>query len=123
MLRRNDREILPARRHAEDRGFKLTLPLTVEGPDVDGCLFREETTLSYISHNAALFPLQSQVSLGSRLKLAIPIPPKLAEGKDLKLVIKGTIVLIDPSGRNGPGAQVSLRLETRYNVEAKPSCQ
>ncbi|MEN6310533.1 MAG: hypothetical protein ABFD80_03250, partial [Acidobacteriota bacterium] len=92
MLRRISTDTLPSRRHAEQRGFKLSLPLTVEGPDVDGALFREETTLSYMSHVGALFPLRTSVSPGSRLKLAVSLPPKLGDGKNLKLVIKGTIV-------------------------------
>jgi hypothetical protein len=118
MLRRHALEPLPVRRHAEERGFKLSLPLTVEGPDIDGFLFREETTLVYMSHAAAIFALRSPVCVGSRLKLAVKLPPKLAEGKDMRLVIKGTIALVDPGPEDGPGAQVSLRLENRYAVEA-----
>lgn len=75
MLRRIPTDTLPVRRHAEQRGFKLSLPLTVEGPDADGALFREETTLSYMSHVGALFPLRTLVAPGSRLKLAVSLPP------------------------------------------------
>jgi len=121
MLRRISTDTLPARRHAEQRGFKLSLPLTVEGPDVDGALFREETTLSYMSHVGALFPLRTSVSPGSRLKLAVSLPPKLGDGKSLKLVIKGTIVFTEPGSQEGSPAQISLRLESRYVVEAEPA--
>ncbi len=115
---RNALDNRPVRRSGEERGFKLSLPLTVEGPDIDGTLFKEETVLSYMSHIAAMFPLRSQVSLGSRLKLAVALPPKLAEGKCLWLVIKGTIVLIDDGTRDGDGPpRISLRLENRYSVE------
>ena len=117
---RNALENRPLRRSGEERGFKLALPLTVEGPDIDGTLFKEDTVLAYMSHVAAMFPLRSQVSIGSRLKLAVALPPKLAEGRSLRLVIKGTIVLIDSSERDGAAApRVSLRLENRYCVEGR----
>jgi hypothetical protein len=120
MPRRISTENVPVRNHAELRGFKLSLPLTVEGPDADGRLFREETTLSYMSHVGALFPLRRPVVPGSRLKLAVALPPKLDEGKNMKLVIKGTIAFIEP-GDDGAPAQISLRLESRYFVETGAS--
>jgi hypothetical protein len=118
MQRRISTDTLPVRRHAEQRGFKLSLPLTVEGPNADGGLFREETTLSYMSHVGALFPLRTPVAPGSRLKLAVALPPKLDEGKNLQLVIKGTIVFTEPGNEDGAPSQVSLRLESRYVVES-----
>jgi hypothetical protein len=120
MLRRISTDNTPVRRHAEQRGFKLSLPLTVEGPDADGALFREETTLAYMSHVGALFPLKTPVAPGSRLKLAVALPPKLDEGKNMKLVIKGTIVFTEPGTDDGAPAQVSIRLESRYIVETTP---
>jgi hypothetical protein len=120
MLRRMSTEHAPVRRHAEQRGFKLSLPLVVEGPDANGALFREETTLSYMSHVGALFPLRTPVCPGSRLKLAVALPPKLDEGKNLKLVIKGTIVFTEPGADDRAPTQVSMRLESRYIVESGP---
>lgn len=81
MLRRISTDNTPVRRHAEQRGFKLSLPLTVEGPDADGALFREETILTYMSHVGALFPLKTPVSPGSRLKLAVALPPNSMRGR------------------------------------------
>jgi hypothetical protein len=121
MLRRISTDTTPARRHAEQRGFKLSLPLTVEGPDSSGALFREETILTYMSHVGALFPLKTPVSPGSRLKLAVALPPKLDEGRNLKLVIKGTIAFTEPGDEDGAPAQVSMRLESRYIVETASS--
>jgi hypothetical protein len=120
MQRRMSTDHAPVRRHTEQRGFKLSLPLIVEGPDADGAFFREETTLSYMSHIGALFPLKTSVSPGSRLKLAVALPPKLDEGKNLKLVIKGTIAFTEPGADDGAPAQVSMRLESRYIVESGP---
>lgn len=107
------------RRHSTDRGFKLALPMVVEGPDPGGDLFREETTLAFMSHQGALFPLRNPVALGSRLKLAIALPPKLDEGRSLTLVVKGTIVDIDTVQDNGASSQVAIRLESRYVIQSE----
>ncbi len=121
MLRTLSREDLPVRHHAEQRGFELRLPMTVEGPDAIGSYFREETVLSRMSHIGALFTLSSQVSLGTRLKLAIDLPPKLSLGQDLKLIVKGTIAYIEPAGREETPRQISLRLENRYSIRPESS--
>ena len=121
MLRRISWDPRPLRPRPPERGFKLSLPMTVEGPDPDGALFCEETRLAYMSHQGALFPLHNPVSLGSRLKLVVVLPPKLGEGKDLKLVIKGTIVDVDSGDGNGHPPQVAIRLESRYIIQADPS--
>lgn len=121
MLRRTTWEDRPYRARSAERGFKLSLPLTVEGPDIDGTMFREETTLHYMSHAGALFPLQSQVALGSRLKLVVSLPDKLGEGKNLKLVVKGTIIDIDAGEREKGSSRVALRLESRYVIDAETS--
>jgi hypothetical protein len=78
----------------------------------------EETTLSYMSHQGALFPLKNAVALGSRLKLVVALPPKLGEGRTLKLVVKGTIVDVEPGEGDGAPPQVALRLESRYIIQA-----
>jgi hypothetical protein len=76
-----------------------------------------------MSHAAAVFPLANAVALGTRLKIAVALPPKLSEGRDLRLVVKGTVAFVDPPspGANGVPAQISLKLENRYIVEAGPS--
>jgi hypothetical protein len=118
MLSRITWESRPARHRPAERGFKLSLPMTVEGPDPEGTFFHEETTLAYMSHQGALFPLQSPVALGSRLKLVIGLPPKLGEGRSLRLVVKGTIVDVDSGDGDGAAPQVALRLESRYLIQA-----
>jgi hypothetical protein len=117
MLRSLSRESMPIRHHAELKGFKLTLPATVEGPDAEGTFFREETVLSQMSHVGAIFRIVSPVSLGTRLKLSVSLPPKLSQGRNLKLVVKGTIALIEPEEEDGRRSRVSLRLENRYIIQ------
>jgi hypothetical protein len=119
MLSRISWESRPLRHRAPERGFKLSLPMSVEGPDPDGSFFHEDTTLTFMSHQGALFPLSSPVALGSRLKLAIGLPPKLGEGRALTLVVKGTIVDVDGGDNDGAPPQVALRLESRYIIQAE----
>jgi hypothetical protein len=118
MLSRITWESRPVRRRPAERGFKLSLPMIVEGPDPEGTYFHEETTLRYMSHQGALFPLRNDVALGSRLKLVVALPPKLGEGRTLKLVVKGTIVDVDSGNGDGAPPQVALRLESRYLIQA-----
>ena len=118
MLTRTSWESKPFRHRPVQRGFKLSLPMSVEGSDPYGAFFLEQTTLAFMSHQGALFPLCNPVSLGSRLKLAIALPAKLGEGRKLKLVVKGTIVDIDPAGGDGDPPQVAIRLESRYFIQA-----
>jgi hypothetical protein len=118
MLSRISWETRPLRPRPAGRGFKLSLPMTVEGPDPDGTLFHEDTTLAFMSHQGALFPLSNPVALGSRLKLTIALPPKLGEGRNLTLVVKGTIIDIDAGEGDGAAPQVALRLESRYLIQA-----
>lgn len=119
MLRGISWDSRPVRHRPPERGFKFSLPMTVEGPDPDGTYFHEETTLAFMSHQGALFPLRNQVALDSRLKLVVSLPPKLGEGRSLKLVIKGTIVDVDSAGGDGQPRQVALRLESRYLIQAE----
>jgi len=119
MLSRTSWESRPLRPRPAERGFKLSLPMKVEGPDPEGTFFHEETTLSYMSHQGALFPLRNAVALGSRLKLVVALPPKLGEGRTLKLVVKGTIVDVDAGDGDADAPQVALRLESRYIIQAE----
>jgi hypothetical protein len=118
MLSRISWESRPLRHRPAERGFKLSLPMSVEGPDPDGTFFHEDTVLAFMSHQGALFPLWSPVALGTRLKLAIALPPKLGEGRNLTLVVKGTIADIDTGDGDGTPPQVAIRLESRYIIQA-----
>jgi len=102
-----------------ERGFKLPLRTWVEGQERSGKPFREETVLSYISNQGAVFSLNAAVALGMRLKLSINLPPKLAGGDDLSLVLKGRVVCIESTDGQSSRQKVSLRLESRYLVESE----
>jgi hypothetical protein len=118
MLSRISWETRPLRHRPPERGFKLALPMSVEGPDPEGTFFHEDTLLAFMSHQGAVFPLWSAVALGSRLKLSVMLPPKLGEGRNLTLVVKGTIIDIDAGDGDGAAPQVAIRLESRYVIQS-----
>jgi hypothetical protein len=93
--------------------------MCVEGPDPEGTFFHEDTVLGFMSHQGAVFPLWSPVALGSRLKLSVALPPKLGEGRNLTLVVKGTIVDVDTGDGDGAAPQVAIRLESRYVIQSE----
>jgi hypothetical protein len=105
------------RRYEVERGFEIPLPMTVEGTDARGRKFCEETVLSYMSHKGASFPLRALIAAGARLRLAISLPPRLAEDKALKMIIHGQAILVESAPEPGEPPRVSIRLESRYLIE------
>jgi hypothetical protein len=103
---------------SNELGFKLPLPILVEGEDRFGNSFKEKTVLSYISHQGSSFWLANAVSLGHELKLTVNLPPKLAEEKNLKLMIKGTVVFVEASTDQNSRHRVSLKFENKYMIKS-----
>lgn len=101
---------------AKEHGFTYPLPTLVEGTDATGSTFQEETTLSYISHQRSTFPLKSGVTLGTRLKLVIDLPKKLAEDKNLKLALKGKVVSIEMGNRQAAKKSITVKFESKYII-------
>ncbi len=101
---------------AKEHGFTFPLPTLVEGLDVAGTAFQEETTLSYISHQRSTFPLRSGVTLGTRLKLVIDLPKKLAEDRNLKLALKGKVVSIELGSRQTAKRSITVKFESKYII-------
>jgi hypothetical protein len=101
---------------SKEHGFTFPLPSLVEGQDVAGAEFREETTLTYISHQRSTFPLKSGVTLGTKLKLIIDLPNKLSEDKNLKLALKGKVVSIEMGGRQSAKKNITIKFESKYII-------
>ena len=100
-------------------GFNLPLPTAVEGKDISGKPFREQTVLSYISHYGSSFWLTTPVSLDQELKLIINLPSKLAPDKNLNLIIRGKTVFIEASKGKDRQQRVSLKFQSKYIIEAE----
>ena len=101
----------------KEKGFNLSLPTRVEGNDMDGTVFIENTSLSYISHQGSSFWLRTPVSIGHDLKLTVDLPPKLAQGQDLKLIIRGKIIFVEAATDQIPKQRVSIQFENKYIID------
>jgi hypothetical protein len=103
----------------KEQGFNLSLPTLVEGQEESGKAFKEKTVLSYISHHGSSFWLTNPVALGSELKLIIDLPPKLADRKDLKLVIKGKVIFVEVLKGKSSKQRVSLKFSSKYIIDSQ----
>lgn len=101
------------------REFSLTLPMTVSGLDVRGQEFRENSVLATISSEQASFLLRTRVERKTVLKLVISLPPKLADGQPLALVIKGRVRNSEQVPGETELRRVILELDSRYFIGAE----
>jgi len=103
------------------KGFKIPVPASVEGTTDDGQRFKERAKISFISHIGAIINLENQAGMGTRIRLAIALPPGLSDNKKLSLIIKGEVV---DSKRDSDAAcltRTAVRFENRYVVEETES--
>jgi hypothetical protein len=97
--------------------FNLPLPTVVEGHDAAGRPFQEKTVLFYISHHGATFNLANSITLSSKLKLIIDLPPSLSDDQNLKLVVNGRVALVESHHSQTSRNRVSLRFENKYFIK------
>ena len=101
----------------QEEGFDMPLPTGVEGVTASGDSFTEKTVLSYISQNGSSFWLTAELKMGGQLKLTVDLPSSLSEDKELKLIIKGTVIFLEvPKNQNGRH-RVSLKFENKYIID------
>jgi hypothetical protein len=100
-----------------ERGFSFPLPTQVEGLNAKGLEFSEGTVLTFINHQGSTFSLKSPVAIGTRLKLVIDLPEKLAEDKSLKLAIKGRVVMVEMKRNPAAGQKVTVHFDSRYIIK------
>jgi len=103
----------------KEKGFSLSLPTQVEGQDLEGKIFNENTSLSYISDQGSSFWLRTPVSIGLDLKLTVDLPPKLAQDQNLKLIIRGKVIFVEAATDQMPKQRVSIKFENKYIIENK----
>jgi len=101
----------------DEIGFNMPLQIRVEGRDVYGMEFKENTVLSYISHRGSSFWLMRPVTEGSELRLMIDLPPKLSSGKNLKLIIRGKVVFVEAPRDREQRHRVSLKFDNKYIIK------
>jgi len=117
MLRKGPSPATTRSRPEDERGFKLALPMTVQGSDPAGRDFEEETVLDYMSHSHASFILKNAVIRESQLRLIVGLPPKLSEDQDLKLIIRGSVAFLERRREGEASQRISLALESRYVIK------
>lgn len=101
-----------------ERSFELSLPTLVIGTDAFDHKFREKTLLASISAQQAILRLKTRVLIGSQLRLFLDIPQTLILGKTLKLILSGSVVLVETdSAANGQKQLVAVRLDKRFKIE------
>lgn len=101
----------------KEQGFKLPLPTLVEGTDIRGLHFKENTVLSYISHSGSSFWLHSLVAVGSELKLTSNLPASLSGDRDLKLIIRGKVIFVESADSKNTKNRVSLKFDSKYLIK------
>ncbi|RFT14851.1 MAG: hypothetical protein OP8BY_1544 [Candidatus Saccharicenans subterraneus] len=98
--------------------FELPLPAEIEGQLPQGKQFREKTVLENISSTGAYFTLDSSLVVGSKVNLAIELPPELTEGQKIKLCLDGITVRLEKKGQKGRKQGVAVRFKDyRFQVE------
>lgn len=102
-----------------DKVFNLPLPTLVEGETPTGEAFHEKTVLNYISHQGAVFQLKSPVTIGTRLRLAIDLPRALAEDRNLKLIIRGQVILVEKLNNRKNRQRITMKFENKYFIKEK----
>ena len=100
-----------------EKGFNLNLPTRVEGQDLEGNVFNEKTSLSYISHQGSSFWMSTPTFIGHDLKIIIDLPPKLAQDQDMKLIIRGKVIFVEAATDQNPKQRVSIKFENKYIIQ------
>jgi c-di-GMP-binding flagellar brake protein YcgR len=104
------------------REWRFELPLTaeIEGQLPMGQKFKKKTVIENISSTGAYFSLDSNPVVGSKVSLAINLPTKLTEGKQVKLVLEGTIIRLEKKQENSRKLGVAVRFKRDFRfVEEK----
>jgi len=102
---------------AAERGFTFPLPTQVDGVNARGQDFSEGTILTYINHQGSSFYLKNPIHVGTRLRLVIDLPEKLSEDRNLKLVIKGKVALVEAYREHAVGQRVTVHFDSKYIIK------
>jgi len=101
----------------KNRGFTFPLPTQVEGTNAKGRDFSEETVLTFISHEGSSFCLKNPIQVGSRLKMIVDLPEKLAAGAPLKLVIRGRVAKVEALPGVNLAQRVTIKFDSKYIIK------
>jgi len=94
--------------------FELPLTADVQGGLPRGTKFLETAKIRNISSTGAYLYLQAAVIVGTKLTLAISLPPEATEGKSLRLKINGTVVRMEKARKTSRKLGVAVRFTKEY---------
>ncbi len=100
--------------------FELPLTADVQGSLPRGTKFLETAKIRNISSTGAYLYLQAAVIVGTKLTLAISLPPEATEGKYLRLKINGAVVRMEKARKTSRKLGVAVRFTKEYRFVAAP---
>jgi len=101
-----------------ERSFDLSLQTLVSGTDSAGKDFSETTGHCFINCQAAIFGLNSKVTIGSKLNLLLDIPKTLLLENHLILHVSGDVVRVKAETNNSKSQTISLQLNKSYKIQS-----
>ena len=89
-------------------GKRLPMHLLVSGRCPDGSTFEEIGETRDVSAGGVYFYTESRVAEGSPIDLLLPLPPQLADRREVWVLCKGEVARVEPipDGRNGVGVLI-----------------
>jgi hypothetical protein len=105
-----------------ERSFELSLPVRITGRDATDKEFTEQSEVSRLSAQEAVFRLETRVMAGVKLSIHLQVPRTFLLEKPLELGLSGTVVCVKAGiSRSGIGQIVSLRLDRDFHIKS-PTC-
>jgi hypothetical protein len=103
-----------------ERIFELSLPALIAGINAVGEEFQEYSELISLSSQEAIFKLDSNVIIGSKLNLSLDIPKTLFLENQLKVEISGNVRFAKAEQNDSKRQLIILRLNKIYKIRSVP---
>ena len=103
-----------------ERIFELSLPALIAGINAVGEEFQEYSELISLSSQEAIFKLDSNVIIGSKLNLSLDIPKTLFLENQHKVEISGNVRFAKAEQNDSKRQLIILRLNKIYKIRSIP---
>lgn len=100
-----------------EKSFNLTLSALVTGINSIGKEFEEDTEISLISSEQAVFLLKSKLTIGTNIFLSISIPRTLFLEYHYNLLLSGQVNLITNDMEVEKGQKINIRLNRSFKIQ------
>jgi hypothetical protein len=103
-----------------ERSFELSLPALVKGRDAADREFAEQTEISSLSSQEAVFRLDTRVMTGAKLVLHLQVPRTFLLEKPLELGLSGTVAVVRADiALDSKSQVVSIRLDRDFQIQSQ----